>query len=211
MTDLAGGTGVSAPVMESSEPNYPVTLGLYVPERVARWRVIGNPIMVIPHLIFLYLLNIAAGVALIIAWFAALFTAQVPAGLYGFITGVHRYQYRVATFMLYLREVYPSFSLPSGPTDPGDDPAWMQVVPPAQYSRLTVFFRYPMAIPLAIVGAFVGIGLYLAMIVAFFAVLFTGRWPAGLRRFVLGALWYNVRVQAWVALVCDTYPPFTVG
>src|SRR5947209_4028106 len=125
MTDLHSQTsGVS------SNPNYPVVGGLNAPLEVARWRVIGNMIMAIPHFIVLYVLEIVASLFAFVAWFAILFTGRMPEGLGSFIAGVHRYQWRVASFMLYLREPYPSFSIPSGYAEPGGDVAWLQIAPP---------------------------------------------------------------------------------
>ena len=44
----------------ASDPSYPVTVGFDAPFEVARWRVIGNYILAIPHLIVLYVLLIVA-------------------------------------------------------------------------------------------------------------------------------------------------------
>jgi hypothetical protein len=43
-----------------------------------------------------------------------------------------------------------------------------------------------------------------------FAVLFTGQWPKGLRDFVLGFMRWTLRVQAYLALLTDVYPPFSL-
>lgn len=208
-----GGSYVPPPdsVATASDPNYPVQAGLSAPLKVARWRVIGNPIMAIPHLIFLYILNIVAEVLTIVAWFAIVFTGQMPQGIGNFLTGVHRYQWRVLSFYLFLREPYPAFSVPSGYPDPGGDPAWIQFVAPQQYSRLSVIFRIILAIPQMIFAIVLYIGFYVAFIVAFFAVLITGRWPAGLRNFIVGVAFWGLRFSAWYLLIVDAYPPFKIG
>jgi hypothetical protein len=46
--------------------------------------------------------------------------------------------------------------------------------------------------------------------IGFFAVLITGGYPQGLRDFLVGVYRYNVRVQAYVGLLTDQYPPFTL-
>jgi hypothetical protein len=191
--------------------DYPITAGLNAPPEVARWRVIGNPILAIPHWIVLYVLQIGANICALIAWFAILFTGEMPAGLGTFIAGVHRYQWRVLSFAFFLREAYPAFGLPSGYSDPGDDPAWLQIRTPGRYSRLAVLFRFILLIPLAIMGLVLGIVMYLAGIVAFFAVLITGRWPEGLRKFVLDVTFWAIRVNGWYQLLADPYPPFGIG
>ena len=55
--------------------------------------------------------------------------------------------------------------------------------------------------------ALLGIAVFVVGIIAFFAVL-TGRWPAGLRDFVLGVGRWWPRVQAYLLLLTDDYPPF---
>jgi hypothetical protein len=49
-----------------------------------------------------------------------------------------------------------------------------------------------------------------ALVIAFFAVLFTGRWPEGLRSFVVGVMRWGTRVNAYLLLLTDKYPPFSL-
>ncbi|MCU4186218.1 DUF4389 domain-containing protein [Acidiferrimicrobium sp. IK] len=194
----------------TSSPDYPVTAGLEAPLTVARWRVIGNYILAIPHLVVLYVLQIVAQLAVVAAWFAILFTGRLPSGIGEFVAGVHRYQYRVLTYTFFLREEYPAFGVPSGYSDPGGDPAWFNVVPPERFSRAAVFFRGLLAIPQVLYGIVVSVVLFVAWIVGFFAVLFTGRWPESWRRSILGAVFWSVRFNAWYSLLADPYPPFVM-
>jgi hypothetical protein len=188
-----------------------VTAGLDAPIEVARWRVIGNYILAIPHLVVLYILQIVANVVVFVAWFVVLFTGQMPPGMGNFIAGVHRYQWRVLTYVVFLREPYPAFAVPSGYAEPGGDPAWLQITPPQQYNRLSVLLRFILIIPQALFGFVLYIAFFFAWIAAFFAVLITGTWPEGLRKFVLGVLFWGVRVNAWYSLLADPYPPFNIG
>jgi hypothetical protein len=201
----------SSPTALASDPSYPVTAGFDAPMEVARWRVIGNYILAIPHLILLYVLGILAELVAIVGWFAILFTGALPPGIGAFIAGVHRYQWRVITYVLFLRESYPSFTLPSGYADPGDDPAWLNIAPPQSYSRIAVLLRIIYAIPQLFFGIVLAIGFYVAWIIAFFAVLFTGRWPEGLRKFVVGVEFWGIRFSAWYFLLADPYPPFNIN
>ena len=66
-------------------------------------------------------------------------------------------------------------------------------------------------IPQIIVLAALGIALFFVGVIAFFAVLFTGRWPAGMREFVLGVGRWWLRVEAYLVLLTDEYPPFTLS
>jgi len=79
---------------------------------------------------------------------------------------------------------------------------------PAERNRLTVFFRLLVAIPIAIVAALFGIAAFFCVIIAWFAILFTGSYPEGLYRFVRGVVMLTVRSNAYQWLQTDTYPPF---
>ncbi len=68
-------------------------------------------IMAIPHFIVLYILAIVAVVILIIAWFVALFTGSVPAGMHNFLAGFSRWYARVMAYVYDLIDEYPPFSL----------------------------------------------------------------------------------------------------
>jgi hypothetical protein len=195
----------------SSDPTYPVTLGLVAPLKISRWRVLFNGFLAIPHILFLYVLGIAALVVGFVAWWAVLFTARMPDGMGRFIAGVHRYQFRVSVFIAYMSATYPDFDVPSGWSEPGGDPAWLNIVPPQKYSRLAVFFRYFMAIPHFLFGFVLAVGALFASIAAFFVVLITGRWPEGLRRFLIGVTFWSVRFSAWYNLLTDAYPPFSIS
>ena len=75
-------------------------------------------------------------------------------------------------------------------------------------NRLTAFFRLILAIPLAIWLYVYAILAYLVIVVAWFAILITGRYPRGLYEFVAGFVRYLARFTAYAALLCDAYPSF---
>jgi hypothetical protein len=83
----------------------------------------------------------------------------------------------------------------------------------AQYvekrSRLTTFFRAILAIPHIIVWYVWSLVAGLAVIVAWFALLITGRYPQGLYDFVAGSQRYGTAVYGYLALLTDEYPPFS--
>jgi hypothetical protein len=78
-------------------------------------------------------------------------------------------------------------------------------------SRLTTFFRLILAIPLYLVGAVYAIGAVFATVFAWFALLFTGRYPEGLYNFNAGVLRYITRMNAYTRLLTDVYPPFDLA
>ena len=75
-------------------------------------------------------------------------------------------------------------------------------------NRLTTFFRLILAIPLAIVLYVFGIIASIAILIAWFAIVITGRYPAGLYDFVAGFNRFLARFTAYAALLSDPYPPF---
>jgi Domain of unknown function (DUF4389) len=77
-----------------------------------------------------------------------------------------------------------------------------------QRSRLSTFFRLILAIPLVIWLFVYGIVAELAIVVAWFAIVITGRYPRGLYDFVAGFTRFATRTLAYTYLLCDPYPAF---
>jgi hypothetical protein len=87
-------------------------------------------------------------------------------------------------------------------------PVVYQQSPSVERSRLTVFFRLIMIIPHAIVSIFYGLAAYIVVFIAWFAILFTGRYPVGMYNFVAGYLRFLTRYNGYTYLVTDVFPPF---
>lgn len=75
-------------------------------------------------------------------------------------------------------------------------------------NRLTVFFRILLAIPQLVVIALWGIAVYVVVIIAWFAALFTGRVPDGLHEFIARFLRASTHLNAYLFLLADPWPPF---
>jgi hypothetical protein len=75
-------------------------------------------------------------------------------------------------------------------------------------SRLTAFFRVVLAIPLVIWLYIYGLVASIAVVIAWFVIIFTGRYPTGLYEFIAGYVRVLARLTAYVSLLCDPYPPF---
>jgi len=195
--------------MTSMAGSYPIGLNVADPAPQSRLTVFFRIFMIIPHEIILYFLNIAAQVVLLIAWFAILFTGRYPAGLLNFTCGYIRWTTRVNGYAYLLTGAYPPFSL-------GTDEYAIRVDCEGQVegrNRLTTFWpiRFIMAIPHFIVLAILAIVAFVLIVVAWLIALFTGSVPAGLHNFLAGFLRWYTRVNAYVLLVTDQYPPFSMS
>jgi hypothetical protein len=190
---------------------YPLQLDLEAPDEIARWRPIVQWLLAIPHFVVLYVLAIVQRVVLIISFFAILFTGAMPEGLFGFNVMILRYQWRVSSYALFMRESYPEFAFPMEPTDPGTEPARLSVQLAPRLSRGLIFVKWLLAIPHYIVLFFLFIAVYVVVIIAFFVVIITGAWPEGLRSFVVGVMRWTARVDMYILLMSDQYPPFSLS
>jgi hypothetical protein len=145
-----------------------------------------------------------AAVVSVIAWFAILFTGRFPRGLWDLSHMYMRWRARAIAYMALLRDEYPPF---------GDDayPVEFQLDYPDVRNRWTVAFRLILAIPQLIVFFFVGLAGLIAAVIGWFAILFTGRYPEGLWEFGVGVLRWSLRLQAYLLLLRDEYPPFSLN
>ena len=198
--------------METFGQGYPATFEVDRADRIANWRPIVQWLLAIPHVVILYVLGIVSEVVGIISWFAILITGKLPEGLATLQCLYLRYNNRVISYVAFLREEYPPFAFETVAPDPGTyPPVRTSFVPELENrNRLTVAFRIILVIPQMIVLAFLGIAAFVAGVIAFFAVLFTGHWPDGLRTFVLGVMRWGTRVNAYFLLLTDEYPPFSL-
>lgn len=191
---------------------YPAGLEIDSPERIERWRPLVQWLLAIPHLIVLWALGYVSQVVGFISWVIVVITAKLPAGLAGLQTMYLRYSERVSSYAGFLLPEYPPFGFATAERDPGDYARVQVDFEPKleDRSRLSVFFRWLLLIPQAVCLFFVGIAAAVAHLIAFFAVLITGRWPEGLRRFVVGFMRWSLRVSAYGLLLTDEYPPFSL-
>jgi hypothetical protein len=191
--------------------DYPATFELDAPEEVANWRPLVQWLLAIPHLVIANVLSQVGNVIAVISWFAILFTGNLPEGLANFQCLVIRYQTRAVSYAGFLREGYPPFEFPMTPADDGRDPVKVGLTTQlTDRNRLTVGLRFIWIIPIALYMVVMAIAAFFVYIAAFFAVLFTGRWPEGMRNFIIGVTRLGVRVQAYGRLLVDEYPPFSL-
>lgn len=149
-------------------------------------------------------LGAMAGICALIAWFSILFTGQYPEGLRSLVTMYLRWRVRAVAYTALLRDEYPPF---------GDGPYPAELVmdlPQTPRDRVSVAFRIILAIPHILAVWLLGVMWCFATVLAWFAILFTGSYPEDLYRFAVGVLRWNIRVEAYLLLLHDEYPPFTL-
>jgi hypothetical protein len=189
----------------------PVRLEFTGPYEVNRWRPLLHWILAFPHYLVVWVLAILAGVCLFISFFAILFTRTIPPQLFDLLVMVLRYTWRVQTYVLWMREDYPPFDFTAGGADNGlDPPTRLEIDRQEELARFGPIYKWFLAIPHFIVLWILGIGAFFAALAAFFAVLFTGRYPEGIRNYLIGFQRWTLRVQAYAGFLRDEYPPFSL-
>jgi len=211
--DLAGPEpGPERPVRIEGHLQDPLNRGLWL----VKW------LLLIPHYIVLAVLWIAFGLVTLVAFFAILFTGRYPRALFDFNVGVLRWSWRVGYYGYSAlgTDRYPPFSLGHA----ADYPATLEIAYPEKLSRGLVLVKWwLLAIPHFIVLSVIlgtttytmsgesvstpGL-LFLLVVFAAFALLFTGAYPRGMFDFVMGLNRWVYRVIAYVTLLRDEYPPF---
>ena len=194
----AAGTGAVA-------SGYPLRYDVEYPEELSRWLIFVKWLLMIPHTIILYALSVAAGVIGFIAFFAILFTKRYPRGMFDFVVNVNRWGANVGAYSGLLRDEYPPFSW-----EQGQYAVTYEVDYPEELNRWLPLIKWLLAIPHYIVLLVLFIAVNFAYIIAWFAILFTKRFPRGLFDFIVGVNRWNYRVGAYTALLRDEYPPFSI-
>lgn len=150
-------------------------------------------------------LGAVAVVCALIAWFAIVFTGTAPEGLQRLTALYLRWRVRANAYVALLCDEYPPF---------GDANYPAAVELPALVGprdRLTVAFRPILVIPHLLAIWAIGFAWGITTIVAWFAILLTGRYPEALHGFGVGALRWTTRVEAYLLLLTDEYPPFSLA
>ena len=148
----------------------------------------------------------------LISLFTVLFTTRIPRPLFDMIATTHRYEWRAFSYAMFLHEDYPPFDFQPAAADDGVEPhTTLDITYPESLNRWKPLYKWLLAIPHYLVLFVLSIGAVFAFVGSFFAVVFTGEYPDGLRNYLVGVYRYALRVEAYVGLLTDQYPPFTVS
>jgi Domain of unknown function (DUF4389) len=216
--------------MTENRSPYPVRVDASLDPSTSRWLWLVKWLLLIPHFVVLFFLWLGFFGASIGAFFAILITGRYPRPLFNFTVGVLRWNWRVNYYGYSAlgTDRYPPFTLAEVP----DYPAHLDVPYPERLSRGLVLVKWwLLALPhYLILSIFVGGGLWLSsrgatddgwkdgwsggglvgllVLIAAIVLLFTGRYPAALYRFIMGMNRWTLRVVAYAGLMTDAYPPF---
>ena len=206
-----------------NRPDYPATLTIDYPDRpLNRLTTFFRIFTVIPIAIVLGLvaggridLSMASGltwewgaggILFLPVLLMVLFRQKYPRWWFDWNLALTRFGNRVAAYASLLTDVYPStdeeqsvhieFPYPDVATD---------------LDRALPLVKWLLAIPHFIILVFLGIAAFVCVVIAWFAILFTGRYPRSLFDFVVGVYRWSLRVSAYAfLLITDRYPPFSL-
>jgi uncharacterized protein DUF4389 len=150
------------------------------------------------------LLGAVAWILAVISWFTIVALGEHMPPIRRFTRFYLRWRVRALAYLMLLEDRYPPF-------DDTAYPASVSIVDPAgARDRLTVGLRILLAIPHFIALAFVMLAWWVTAVVSWVLILLTARYPRGLYDFGVGALRWLIRVEAYMLLLVDDYPPFSL-
>jgi hypothetical protein len=162
-------------------------------------------LLALPHLVWLGLWGIAAVLVAFGGWLVALLTGRVPESLHAFLARYMRYFTHVYAYYHLLSEPFPGFT---------GEPGYavdLAVAPAEAQSRLTVLFRWLLAIPAFLLAEVFRLLMSVLAFVGWFYALATGRMSDGIENLGNYALRYEAQTVAYALLVTERYPSLGGG
>jgi hypothetical protein len=132
---------------------------------------------------------------------------KYPRWWFDFNVQLVRLTMRIESYVFLLRDEYPSVD--------DEQAVHVDIVYPdarTDLNRWLPLVKWFLAIPHYIVLIFLDIAAFVVAVIAWFSIVFTGRYPRGMFDFVVGVFRWNLRVTAYAfLLVTDRYPPFSLA
>lgn len=204
----------------STEPiatAYPASLEIEYPVETNRLTTLFRIFTVIPIAIIAALLSrdlfvgahvtvSASGILFAPVLLMLLFRKKYPRWWFDWNLALSRFSMRVTAYLLLLQHAYPSTDEEQGVHLDLSYPDAEQ-----ELSRGLPLVKWFLVIPHIFILLFLAIASFFVTIIAWFAILFTGKYPAGMFNFIVGVLRWRLRVEAYaVLLITDRYPPFSL-
>jgi hypothetical protein len=200
-------------------PPYPVSLEIEYQEKLSRLSTFFRLILLIPLVLFLAIISGELGGdtasdgasftlgtlgSLVLAHWIVIFLRRRPVNwLFDVIVHIQRFTLRATAYILLLADKYPPFE--------GDWLLRYEVEKPEVLSRWKLlFWKIITAIPHFIILIVLWFVVVVVVVIAWFAILFTGRFPRGLHGLVEGWLRWDARLTAYLMSLTDRYPPFSL-
>lgn len=195
--------------MAQSPAQYPARLSVDYPDRqLDRLSSALRFLYVIPiGIVSAGISNSVNGILFFPVLLLIVFRQKYPRWWFDWNLTMTKFTTRIETYALLLRDEYPS-------TDE-EQAVHLDITYPnvgTELNRWLPLVKWALAIPHYIVLAFLLIGVVVAWVIAWFAILFTGRYPRGLFDYMVGVLRWGIRMQAYAWLMTtDKYPPFSLS
>ncbi|MEO6468399.1 MAG: DUF4389 domain-containing protein [Acidimicrobiia bacterium] len=188
------------------------TVTIHADPHIARWRPLVQWFLAIPHLAVANALRTLRGILTLISLVAVLFTEQIPRPLFDAIAMTYRYEWRAMSYALFLHEDYPPFEFMPASTDDGHaGPSALTITYPERLNRWKPLYKWFLAIPHYVVYVLLAVASVFTVLGGAVAVAFTGEYPLRARAFLVGTYRYGLRIETYVGLLTDEYPPFSLA
>jgi hypothetical protein len=169
--------------------------------RRSRLTVFFRVLLAIPHYVWLMLWGLVALLVVIANWVSTLVVGISPRPLHRFLAAYLRYWMHVSAYVYLIGNPFPGFS-----GREGSYPVDLHVAERVRQGRWTVLLRLVLAVPALLIAGTYGSLAATAAFLGWFAALFTGRMPLGLRNAGALALRYTAQTYGYLALVTGAYP-----
>jgi hypothetical protein len=186
---------------------YPMRYEVAYPERLSRWKALLRGILVLPVQTLAYIAFPVLFAGLVLGWTTVFWRKTYPGWLFQAVAGSLAFLARMQAYGILLTDRYPSFDVDLSPVAlEYDDP------PNGHLSRWRVFWwKLFLLIPHFFVLSFLFLAANVVTVIAWFAILFTGRYPRGLFGFVTGVNRWYFRTWGYFASFNDRFPPFALS
>ena len=207
------------PTLVTPEPSPPYPVRLYIMRPTTQSKLLNFPafgwlfryVLLIPHLLMLYALQVTGLLAWWLATWGILFTGRYPRGLFRLNVGVMRWYMGVYSYLFSLFDEFPPMDLDQRP----ERELILEVDYTATSSRWLNLPFFPLklilVVPHLIIVYALASAAFVCALIGQFAILFTGSFPVGLHRFIVGVQRWSARMYGYLLGFTDEYPPFSMA